>query len=67
MKNTYKICSKKPESTISGISKHACQCNHGQTNWDKPEIIATFPQKNKKISQKNPLVRESLKIKNIIQ
>ena len=64
--NKSDICSKKPESTISGISKHARQCNHGQLNWDEPEIIATFSQKNINI-KKNLLVRESLEIKNIRQ
>ena len=46
---------------------HAHQCNHGQINWDKPEIIATFSQKNKNTLQKNLLVREKLEIKIIMQ
>ena len=31
--------SKKSDSEISGISKHARYCTHGKINWDTPEIL----------------------------
>ena len=48
---------------ISGISKHARHCREGSVNWDEPEIIATFNDKNKKALQQNLLIRESLEIR----
>ena len=50
--------SKKTDSEISGISKHARYCTHGKINWETPEILE-IKKKNKFSLQKNLLVRKS--------
>ena len=60
------VKSKKADSEISGISKHARDCTHGKINWETPEILQIEKEKNKFSLQKNLLVRESFEIKNTI-
>ena len=57
------VTSNKLDENISGISKHARHCNNGTINWNEPEILTTFNDKNKKGLQKNLLIRESLEIR----
>ena len=58
--------SKKADSELSGISKHARYCTHGKINWKTSEILEIEKEKNKFSLQKNLLVRESLEIKSTI-
>ena len=50
--------SKKADSKISGISKHARYCTHGKINWETSEVLEIEKEKNKFPLQKNLLVRE---------
>ena len=59
------VNSTKSDETISGISKHARHCSTGSINWDEPNIIATYNDKNKKTLQRNLLIRESLEIRRL--
>jgi hypothetical protein len=52
------------QTNISGITRHASSCTNGSVNWDEPEILATFQDKDKSKLQKNLFVRESLEIRN---
>jgi hypothetical protein len=51
------------QPNVSGITRHASQCNTGTINWDDPEILCTFQDKNKAKLQKNLFVQESLQIR----
>ena len=57
------VTSTKPDENISGISKHARHCSNPDINWDSPEILATFNDKNKAALKRNLLTRESLEIR----
>ena len=59
------VTSPKSDESISGISKHAGHCSSGTIDWNKPNIIATYNDKNKKTLQKNLLIRESLEIRRL--
>ena len=59
------VSSSKSDETISGISKHARQCQGGNINWDEPTILSTFNDKNKNALQQNLLIRESLEIRRL--
>ena len=37
---------KNPAMSVSGVTKHAAECQQGTVDWDNPEDIATF-QDNK--------------------
>jgi hypothetical protein len=50
-------------TNVSGITKHASQCKNGTVDWENPEVLATFQDKNKFKMQKNLFVRESLEIR----
>ena len=57
------VTSSKTDEHISGISKHARNCPNNVINWEKPEILATFNDKNKAALQKNLLLRENIEIR----
>ena len=57
------VTSLKTDEHISGISKHARNCPNHVINWDKPEILATFNDKNKATLQRNLLLRENIEIR----
>jgi hypothetical protein len=61
------IASYNPQSSssinVSGITKHASECRTGTINWDEPEVLATFQDKEKGKLQKNLFIRESLEIR----
>ena len=59
------VTSSKSDETISGISKHARQCQNGSINWEEPTILSTFNNKNKNGLQQNLFIRESLKIRRL--
>ena len=59
------VTSNKNDENLSGISKHARQCNTGNIDWDNPKILATFNDKSKSALQYNCLVRESLEIRHL--
>ena len=59
------VTSTKTDEHISGISKHARHCNNPNINWEDPEILATYNDKNKSALQKNLLIRESLEIRRL--
>ena len=59
------VKSNKNDKNISGISKHARQCNTGSIDWENPKILATFNDKSKSSLQYNLLVRESLEIRRL--
>ena len=59
------VTSSKTDETISGISKHARNCNTGTIKWEEPKILATFNEKNKGALQRNLLIRESLEIRRL--
>ena len=61
--HAHDTTSNKPDTNISGISKHARHCSTGTIDWENPHIIASYADKNKKTLQKNLLIRESLEIK----
>ena len=44
--------SKKADSEISGISKHARYCTYGKINWETPEILQVEKEKSKFSPQK---------------
>ena len=53
-----------PSTTnVSGITKHAAECPNCDINWDSPDILATFQNKNKSALQKDLFIRESLEIR----
>ena len=56
------VTSNKPDANISRISKHARHCSTGTINLDKPKILATFNDKNKRALQQNCLIRKNLEI-----
>ena len=55
--------SKKADSEISGISKHARYCIHGKINWETLEVLKIEKEKSKFSLQKNLLVRDGLETK----
>ena len=57
------VTSSKSDEHISGIAKHARHCPNCDIDWDNPEILATYNDKNKAALQRNLLVGESLKIR----
>ena len=57
------ITSSKSDEAISGISKHCRHCVDNDVDFDNPEILATFNDKNKGMLQWNCLTRESLEIR----
>ena len=57
------VTSNKLDENISGISKHARQCDRGSISWDEPKILSCFNDKNKKNLQRNLLICESLEIR----
>ena len=59
------VSSSKSDENISGISKHARQCQNGSINWDEPAILSTYNNKNKNGLQQNLLIRESLEIRRL--
>ena len=59
------VTSSKSDENISGISKHARQCQSGTINWEEPTILSTFNNKNKNGLQQNLLIRESLEIRRL--
>ena len=52
-----------PDINVSGITKHASECTAGTVDWENPEILATFQEKEKSKLQKNLFIRESLEIR----
>ena len=54
---------KNPAMSVSGVTKHAAECQHGTVDWDNPEVIATFQDKKKGNLECNLLIRESLEIR----
>ena len=50
-------------ANVSGITKHAAECPNNNINWDTPEILASFSNKNKSLLQKDLFIRESLEIR----
>ena len=59
------VTSSKSDETISGISKHARQCQDGTIVWENPTILSTFNDKKKNALQQNLLIRESLEIRRL--
>ena len=57
------VSSNKLEANLSGISKHARECENGVINWNEPNIITTFNNKNKGALKQNLFIRESLEIR----
>ena len=57
------VTSNKLDANISGISKHARECQGGHIDWEKPKILATFNDKNKSALTRNLLIRENLEIR----
>ena len=54
------VTSNRPNENITGILKHARHCTTGTINWDEPEILAMFNDKNKKALQQNCLICKNL-------
>ena len=40
-------------ANVSGITKHYSECASGTVDWEQPEILATFQEKNKNKLKKN--------------
>jgi hypothetical protein len=61
------VASYKPQSSsfvnVSGITKHASECTTGIINWDEPEVLATFQDKEMGKLKNNNFIRESLEIR----
>ena len=52
-----------PDMNVSGLTKHAAECNNGSIDWEKPKVLATFQDKKKTNLQQNLFIRESLEIR----
>ena len=49
-------------ANVSGITRHARECDFDAINWNQPEVLATYQDKRKTVLQQNLFVRESLEI-----
>ena len=54
---------KNPTMSVSGVTKHAAECQQGSVDWKNPEVITTYQDKHKGNLERNLLIRESLEIR----
>ena len=51
--------------SVSGVTKHAAECQQGSVDWENPEVITTYQDKHKGSLERNLLIRESLEIRRL--
>ena len=54
---------KNPNMSVSGVTKHAAECQQGSVDWENPEVLTTYQDKHKGNLERNLLIRESLEIR----